>query len=210
MKALKAHDLNFYERYREDPRKKEKTRKAFAYSFPVILLMLILCGAVWLLLMKREELRDEINGRRQLIGSEEIIGKASEAEMYGSRVIIVDNEIKGLEEFKKIRDSYPVTGTNEIESIIACCDEDMTVSGISFNMESGIVSFNINLSHVEEVPGYIRRLKDTELFESVSYEGYLGEGDYSTGAVYSVKAVMKRDKIMADSEFEKQKEQKNN
>ena len=73
----------------------------------------------------------------------------------------------------------------------------MSITDISFSQDEGEMIFTLRVSNVKNIPEYVRRLKDTELFSAVTYSGYSESFDGS----YTVTAVMKRSNVYDDSSF---------
>ncbi|MGN1100790.1 MAG: hypothetical protein ACI4RG_01265 [Huintestinicola sp.] len=195
MKMLKRHELNLYLKYREDPKKKRRRREFASAFFPaVIIVLLIIFSAVSLKIQERS-LTEQIALQRA--AAEERRDTAAAASGYISAANIFHAETDRISLFKLIRDSYPVIGTNEIETVLSCSSPDMSVTDISCSRSEGKMVFTLQVRNVENIPDYVRRLKATELFSQVTYSGYSQKADGS----YTVEAVMKRQPVYDDSSF---------
>lgn len=195
MKALKRHELNFYTKYLEDPKKKRRRREFAAAFFPALIIALLIAGSALSLAYQERSLTSQIALQRA--AAEEKRDRAAAASRYEKSGDIFRAETDRVALFKLIRESYPVIGTNEIETVIACSSPDMSVTDISCTQSEGRMIFTLQVRNVANIPDYVRRLKATELFTQVTYSGYSERADGS----YTVEAVMKRCPVYDDSSF---------
>lgn len=195
MKSLKRHELNFYKKYLEDPKKKRRRREFAAAFFPALVIALLIIGSALSLEYRERSLTNQIALQRA--AAEERREAARAAEEYSAGANILRAETNRVSLFKLIRDSYPVIGTNEIETVISCSSSDMSVTDISCTQSEGEIIFTLQVRNVENIPDYVRKLKATELFSQVTYSGYSERPDGS----YTVEAVMKREAVYDDSSF---------
>lgn len=195
MRSLKHHELNFYLKYLEDPKKKRRRREFAAAFFPALGIALLIIGSAFSLKIQERSLTEQIALQRA--AAEERRDTARAAEEYASGAKIFRTETDRVALFKLIRESYPVIGTSEIETVIACSSPDMSVTDISCTQSEGSMIFTLQVRNVSNIPDYVRRLKATELFSQVTYSGYSERPDGS----YTVEAVMKRQPVYDDSSF---------
>lgn len=195
MRALKRHELNLYIKYLEDPKKKRRRREFAAAFFPALGIALLILGSALSLKIQERSLTEQIALQRA--AAEERRDTARAASEYASGANILQAETNRVSLFKLIRESYPVIGTNEIETVISCSSPDMSVTDISCTQSEGEMIFTLLVRNVENIPDYVKRLKATELFSQVTYSGYSERADGS----YTVQAVMKRCPVYDDSNF---------
>lgn len=195
MKALKRHELNFYTKYLEDPKKSRRRREFAAAFFPALTAALLIAGSALSLAFQERSLTTQIAFERA--AAEEKRDRANAAAQYEKGADIFSAETERISLFKLIRESYPVIGTSEIETVIACSSPDMSITDISCTQSEGSMIFTLQVKNVSNIPDYVRRLKATELFSRVTYSGYSERADGS----YTVEAVMKRSPVYDDSSF---------
>lgn len=195
MRSLKRHELNLYKQYLEDPKKKRRRREFSAAFFPALGIALMIIGSALSLKIQEMSLTRQIALQRAAV--EERRDEANEAAEYALGANIFRTETDRVSLFKLIRESYPVIGTNEIETVISCSSPDMSVTDISCTQSSGEIIFTLKVRNVGNIPDYVRKLKATELFSQVTYSGY----SESTDGSYTVEAVMKRQPVYDDSSF---------
>ena len=197
MRSLKRHELNFYIKYLEDPKKKRRRKEFAAAFFPALGIALLIIGSVISLKYQESSLLEQIAAQREITSSLERISAARAAEEYTSGANILRTETDRVSLFKLIRSSYPVIGTSEIETVISCSSPDMSITDISCCQSEGEMIFTLQVRNVENIPDYVRKLRATELFSQVTYSGYSEKADGS----YTVQAVMKRQPVYEDSSF---------
>lgn len=197
MKALKRHQLNFYDKYLENPEKKRRQREFASAFYPVFIAAAIVLCAVLSLMYHEAVISAEFAAQREIISSGDMRAEAELAVQYSEGENIFSEETDRIALFKMIRSSYPEIGTAEIEAVIACSPKDMSITDISCTQGQGTLVFTLQVQSVEGIPDYVRSLKETGLFEDVTYSGYTEESD----GVFIVNAVMKREPVYEDSSF---------
>lgn len=85
-----------------------------------------------------------------------------------------------VEQLKSNLATYPDLDAEMIAKIVDVGGSAMTVQIKTMDSESGTLTFNAVSEAVIDIPGYIRKLTETDLFSAVDYSGYTyADGEYS-------------------------------
>lgn len=203
MKQLKKHELNFYTRYTAKVEKAKANRRKLIKAMPFIAIVLI-AGAVFAYFQLQINMYSNMIADEKLVYTDEQnIAIANEADMLDEQSNLYKCEADALAIFKKIQSSYPVNGSEEINTIFSCAKNcSIDINSISINSASGIAEIIGSVESESDIPAFIRELKGTELFCNVSYEGYSSSGEKNEAQSYSFTAEMRRKAIFDDSEFD--------
>ncbi|MGN0667468.1 MAG: hypothetical protein ACI4KF_13210 [Huintestinicola sp.] len=200
MKALKSHDLNFYSRFIEDPEKKVRSKRRLLLVLPFIIIAVIIAAIILFLYLQMININAQIKDHEAVINSADMIEKAAKGSSFESENALYMDESYAAEQFIRLKDSYPVTGSKEIETIFSCTEPGMYVMSVS--VTSASIKLDLQTSNVLSIPKYVAALKATELFSSVDYRGYSG-GDSDNGShTYSFEVVLVRTAEAPDSDFD--------
>lgn len=203
MKQLKKHELNFYTRFTAKAEKAKANHKKLMKAMPFIVIALIVSGVFLYFQLQINLYTGMIAKEKKIYEDEQNISAAAEVDIYNEKSDLYAGEAETLAELKKIQSSYPVNGSKEIKKIFACAENSrVAVNNISINTESGIIDLVGNVASESYIPSFIRKLKDTEMFSYVYYEGYSGSGEKNNTGSYSFNVQMRRKAVFDSSEFE--------
>lgn len=77
-----------------------------------------------------------------------------------------------LDQMKTNLDTYPDLTEEKISKIVDASGSDLEVHIKSYDALTGTLTFNALSAKVIDIPGYVHKLENTELFSSVNYSGY--------------------------------------
>lgn len=203
MKQLKKHELNFYIGFTAKAEKAKAKRKKLLQAAPFVAIVLVAAGVFAYFQMQIDSYSDMIAEDQSVYNDPENASTAEKTDLYDLQSDLYSSESDALVILKKIQSSYPINGSEEINTIFACAkNSKISVYSISVNSETGTAELMGSAASEAVIPGFIRELKATELFSSVRYEGYSGSDNENSGMAYAFAVEMKRKQIYDDSEFE--------
>lgn len=77
-----------------------------------------------------------------------------------------------VDQMKTNLDTYPDLTEDKISKIVDASGSDLEVHIKSYDALTGTLTFNALSAKVIDIPGYVHKLENTELFSSVNYSGY--------------------------------------
>lgn len=168
---LKEKDINLLEVYGEktEPWKYEKVAK---YAIPPLVIVLVFGGAFGY--FKFQELAfnkqlDETNAQIDKIMTEQ--DAAGKQEKY-DQLQLLTTELNQLTQLYNNMNSYPEISKQVINGLFTAASTSVDIRGIEYTQESGIISLSVRTNYLSQTDQVVRRLKETGLFEDVTYPGY--------------------------------------
>lgn len=172
MKELKSHELDFYSKYIIDPKKKRRQQIILLYSLPAVVLVSYLGYTVYSLIMEKTAVEADIAEQYVILGDSGLLEGYGVSMSVSDTLAVLDGEVKGMELYKQVRDTYPTIGKDTVISLFDAAPEGVKVTSVSFTPSSGQITVQAEAADVKIIPEYIDSLKNTGILESADYSGY--------------------------------------
>lgn len=165
-------EMNLYQRYRETDVHRTKPGTVVWKAMPFVLLIALLVG-VWLYLSAQNRaLEKELRQTDEAIASQTLLRDVSRARALETYLLELTGETERTEKLLTAIRSYPVVTSDVLRTLQECSRQIVRLDIRSFEAKTGILRFDAVTTSVADIPGYIRGLEDTNLFEQVLYSGY--------------------------------------
>lgn len=167
--------VNFITGVRELEKQERSPKKKLLFILPIALIALGLGIAAALLLIKNAERERELATLNERIA--QLSPTYDEALALSERFNALNSEYANLYMGRIIFTVYPELDNALFNSINACTQGRFTIDTYTYDETERLLTLEAQVDFVNEVPGFAERLRDTELFELVSYTGYTSDDD---------------------------------
>lgn len=146
-------------------------------AIPVVLTAL-LCAAGWYLLREDNlKIKAGLDGLRTALEAPENVAAYEEALEKERRNETLAAEINEANLLTERLASYPLVDSGLLESIREAGGSAVTVEITGYDSATGQLAFRAGSAEVIEAPRYVQKMRETGLFENVSYSGYSFDGE---------------------------------
>ena len=105
--------------------------------------------------------------------------QAIQADTSYQQAIALETELAGLQKNNTVAaavrnavDSYPTLSKSLFTKLAAAAGGTITVNGYSYHAADGLLTLNGQTNNAVEIAAFVQRLRQTDLFTSLSYSGY--------------------------------------
>lgn len=177
------HDINLLSSYRKNSEREEKEEKGSAdwkhliLPLSVLALCAVIYGGVMFLNFRVQK---QIDKTMHWIEAEDVQKKYKEAKALEKEKEVLLADIHEVRENLDSQKTYPKLDRTVVEKISAAGGAGIVSNISGYDAETGEMTFEARSGTAIDIPAYIRRLTQTELFHSVEYTGYVFENDAYT------------------------------
>lgn len=187
-KKLKVKDIDLLVAYKK---KKEPSKYASVMKFviPPIVLVLVVFGVFGFLKFKSFQIQSDIEDTQAKIT--ELQNKIANDPNLSKNNTLQDL-IKNTEKYKKLYEdiqSYPQLTQGVFDQFVISANGTLTITGFSFSRDTEIVVIDIETSSESNTELFVRNLKESGMFSTVSYTGYTGSEKSDNSAASSDSAL---------------------
>lgn len=196
MANMKTKDINFYSQFGEPSKKKNQMHLILIIVVGIVLIAAA-CSYT-LLFAKNMTLQSDIDDLTAKTNDQEILDKIksademdSESSKMESKLTVFLNNDLIIEQQSKLKNQIT---DNLIMQIIEC--ENSKVEVTSFSYSDQLVTLSITSKTENEAASYVMRLRETNVFEWVEYNGFAGTtGEYT----YTITALFETEEETGDA-----------
>lgn len=176
MKKTQSDGINLYEGYLALV-KKEKHPNGGQNRFLLLLPLIVLTAA--LLTVAGVKVAQNLRRSAELAKIEDRISAISDdytaAEELSAQSGSLSAQADELEMNRFLFTMYPDLDQKLFEKVRACAGTIFVISEYGYSEQDQALILQANAASVNEVPKFVERLRDTELFQSVQYTGYTSD-----------------------------------
>jgi hypothetical protein len=176
--TIKNRELNLLLALERSRPKKKASKTAIAF----ILFAALICAGIVLFFMYSISQTDAINARidtaLSYVSDPAIKAQHDESLANQAEAALLTQESGSLLNAANAINSYPDMTEADFKKLFAIADKKVQLSGISYERQTGVLSFSAKCASATQVPVFISGLRDSGMFSNVSYEGYAG-GTYT-------------------------------
>lgn len=175
MKRTQENGINLYASYLQQVKKEQggKSSKRTALILPLVLLAVVMLGISGRLLLNNME------KTRQLAALEDETAALStaydSAQSLEARRDETTETYEALSSARFLFELYPTLTEDLFAQVRDCAAGIFNISQYAYDETNGILIIHASAASVNEVPQFVQRLRDTELFSLVQYTGYTSE-----------------------------------
>jgi len=173
-KKLKYKDINLLTA-QDRKLKIAKESKSVAIRLPVLILILVLVLLGWgyySLYQQTSELEKKKSLIEQNLNDPIWIEDYSESLRLGDRAQIMVAQKEELQRVLLNLSSYPDMQGGDFHLIYEYAGKRVAISGVHYDRQTGVLSFNAECDAVTGVPIFVTQLRMSAIFDDVKYEGY--------------------------------------
>lgn len=182
-------DVNLLLSYNKKPKKLEKKKTSIGKYVFLIFLLAGFTSIYLLFFFNTQKIKDET---KKL---EAYINNGQNIEAYDKSQQTFSNQVKKTDILNKIKTAYNDNLTtnymnaSNISAIYACANQNLKITGVSYSKEQRQVTLNVSAKSINDVNEFVKKIRDTMLFETVDYPGYTfgsekGEYTFVLNAVF--------------------------
>lgn len=187
-KKLKVKDIDLLVAYKKN---KEPSKYASVMKFviPPIVLALVVFGVFGFLKFKSFQIQSDIEDTQAKIT--ELQNKIANDPNLSKNNTLQDI-IKNTEKYKKLYEdiqSYPQLTQGVFDQLVISANGTLNITGFSFSRDTEMVVIDIETSSESNTELFVRNLKASGMFATVSYTGYTGSEKADDSATSSESAL---------------------
>jgi hypothetical protein len=160
----------------------EVSSKKIAIIVAIVVVVLLFAGAAVYYFMtvsnlnkEKEEINSFVTDPYQLSQQQESAEARDQAAVIQGLAEVLAGAMDGIE-------SYPDLSSAQLEEIVTLSGENVTLSNLSYDRSTGILSINGTADTAARVPLYVTKLRLCGVFSDIAYSGYsAGELIQETG-----------------------------
>ncbi len=168
----KKQGTSLYKQIKQEQKEKKKRRELFSLLLPS-LLVLLLCLVITAFMGNtyRTGIK-ELNRLQKSMQEADTVNNHASYKMSTASVASMEGRISEVETIWEHLMSYPTMNSSIEEVLKECAAEDVSLSVLSFQRDSGVLTINASAKDVRSINGFITNLQNQEVFEAVEYNGY--------------------------------------
>lgn len=171
--SIYKKDINFIERYQEDPQKRTARRKQLFFIAPLAFLLVVLVAIYVSFLLAGMVKKSQLAAAdAYLLASEEKHDQVITLRDQRDRLAL---QAGFLTQIKKADETYPLLNAALFQKINACTDANFTIQ--SYRYDGTMLQLGANAASEEYMPDAVQKLRATGLFETIEYTGYTSDTD---------------------------------
>lgn len=178
--------LDFLRQMKSDSRENAKRKNLAMLMLPAAVVLVICIVITVFLGSKYISANRELKRLQDIMQDAEMVESHTTYELADANIKKMEQKMQEAEDMWEHLMSYP-TFYSGIKNVLSeCAESEVTLEIKSFNRDSGVLTFSASAENVIEINGFIGRLKEQEMFESVEYSGYTldaGKDSYSIHVV---------------------------
>lgn len=184
---MKKQDMNLLESYQKI-NKIRANRDATGRIYVMIFVgTLLIASAYWLVLfIENSNLKQNIKTIQDYLNSPQIVERSNEADQLNEDVTKLDAILNELKSAQDVFALQPTFSSSAVNLIVA--ERPGTVRMNSITYTGDAISLDISGTRVYSVSDYVMRLRRTNAFQEVQYNGYtLTDGVYNSNITIILK-----------------------
>lgn len=178
--------LDFLRQLRRGNKENAKRRRLISFLFlpaAILAICLVITGVLGIRYIKESR---ELKRLQEMMQDAEMIEDHTTYELAAANINNMEQKMKEAKELWSHLMSYPTFCSDVEAALLNCRGSDIELEIRSFNRDSGVLTLSASAQNAASVSGFIERLREQEIFESVEYSGYTldsGKGSYSIHVV---------------------------
>ena len=173
-KSIRQKEINFLTAL-SGCSKRKKINPASLIMPGVLVLLLLIGGGIFALLhINTLQINQESNLVREYINSPDTQRQITQAESISRQAATMETGANATALPMDNLATYPDLTSGSYAQILNYAGINITLSAMSFNRETGILSFSGTSDYVLSIPTFISQLRNSGLFTDVVYTGYSG------------------------------------
>jgi len=176
-KTIKIKDMNFLAVIEQEEKGKKKRRIGTVPLIAIIGIVLGIAAYIILNQMESAQLFAEIQEKQDYIKTnqsdyDEAMSIEAEAADMTAKSEQIGTAVANIQ-------SHPDLSADELRQILELAGDRVRMTNISFDRDSGTLSFSATCDTAAGVPIFISQLRLSGLFADISYQGYSGRTESS-------------------------------
>lgn len=164
--------LNFVRQLKLGGKDLEKRHQRMVLAVPAMLVLVICLLITFFMGNSYLSGNRELSKLQQAMQNSETVSSHTTYELSSANVANMEQKMDEAEILWDYLMSYPTINTSVNEILGSCAGEDVTLAVKNFNRDTGVLSVEASAKDVRDINGFIAKLQEQEIFESVEYSGY--------------------------------------
>lgn len=181
MKTLTDKNFNFLEAYNRKPKLTSAERSKRRWVAPLVIIALVFVAAAGYFVYSMSEIKADIAVERQYLDNPETIKEYNDAVENSNKAAELSSYCTSLETSYEAIKTSPVTDDSLFKLVSNCAADKVAVKGYSYSFMTGVLIIDITTDGVTEVPDFVARLRATNRFDDIVYQGYRSADGASYG-----------------------------
>lgn len=190
-KGFKSKSINFIEAYKQKDNKFIYS-KSFKSMVLLLSLVFVLSGVYLYIHLQTVDQKKELKAINNYINDTNNINLYDQAVFSENQLTaVLFTQKNNLLSIKNIMDGDPIFGKDDFKSFFDCAANVIIIKNFEYRNTTAAITFVAQTMDVTQIPSYIERLKATNLFSSIEYNGYEKKDDlnYSFNLTCYIKEV---------------------
>lgn len=169
--------INFYRGYRQlvNSKKSDVGKRRVRIIAPISVLAVALLGVAAVVFAEIREKTDALDGIQ--LQMEQRQTGYEQARALSDECAKLEERYNQLAAGRFLFTINPPLTRELFTQVRACAGDIFNISAYAYDETTRTLTVNASADSVNEVPKFVERLRDTELFESVQYTGYTSESE---------------------------------
>ncbi len=168
----KKQGTSLYKQIKQEQKEKKKRKEILSLMAPSLLVLLVcLVIAAFMGNTYRTGMK-ELNKLQKSMQETDTVNNHASYTMSTASISTMEGRISEVETIWEHLMSYPTMNSSVEETLQQCAGEEVSLSVLSFQRDSGVLTLNASAKDVRSINGFIAKLQEQELFEAVEYNGY--------------------------------------
>lgn len=164
--------LNFVRQLRQGGKDWEKRYERAALATPALVVLIVCLIITFFMGNSYLQKSKELHKLQQMMQDGETLNSHTTYELASANVANMEQKMNEAEILWNHLMSYPTINTSVRDVLITCAGEEVELSIKNFNRDTGVLSLDASAKDVRNINGFIAKLQEQEIFESVEYSGY--------------------------------------
>ena len=179
MRTRRKRELDLLRSYRRKAKgERERTRLLSGYYTPALVLLVVglviwsgFAGVNFVMQRDNDTIQDWLAAPETVARYDEAVQKQKQLEQLRRQL----DEVDALE--RSIA-TYPKVTSALMDGVRAVGGDRISVRLTGYDDQTGVLAFEARGGNVSEIPGYVRDLQNTGLFQTAGYTGYTYDEDH--------------------------------
>lgn len=164
--------LNFVRQLRLGSKAMEKRHERAMLAAPA-LIVLVICLVITFFMgntyLKKSK---ELHKLQETMQDSELLSSHTTYELASANVSNMEQKMGDAEILWNHLMSYPTINTGVRDVLETCAGEEVELAIKNFNRDTGVLSLEASAKNVRDINGFIAKLQEQEIFETIEYSGY--------------------------------------
>lgn len=164
--------LNFVRQLRMGGKEMEKRYERAILAAPAVIVLAVCLVITFFMGNSYLKKSKELHRLQEAMQDSETLSSHTTYELARANVSNMEQQMGEAEILWKHLMSYPTVNTSVRDVLETCAGEEVELAIKNFNRDTGVLSLEASAKDVRDINGFIAKLQEQEVFETIEYSGY--------------------------------------